>query len=167
MKTILQSGLAYGRCATTLIERWFAPVADLVARLYLARVFFSSGLTKLDDWDITIALFTDEYRTPLLPPEAAAVLGTAGELFFPVLLALGLAGRIGAIGLFGVNIMAVVSYWHVLGLPEQAASLTHHLNWGLLLALLIGHGPGKLSVDALILRIWPGLLDKSACGTSR
>ncbi|XLM23140.1 hypothetical protein MKD33_16725, partial [Chromobacterium piscinae] len=27
-------------------------------------MFFSSGLTKIADWDITLALFTDEYHVP-------------------------------------------------------------------------------------------------------
>ncbi|GAB3264094.1 DoxX family protein [Chitinimonas naiadis] len=154
MNAALNKTIKLGRCAIPLLEQWFAPLADLVARLYVAKVFFSSGLTKIDDWDITVSLFTDEYHVPLLPPELAAVLGAGGELVFPVLLALGLAGRLGALGLTGVNIMAVVSYWHVLGTPEQAAALTHHLNWGLLLALLLAHGPGKLSLDYWIKRRW-------------
>ncbi|HEY9103821.1 DoxX family protein [Chitinimonas sp.] len=147
MNTLTTPVARYGRCAITLIENWFAPLADLAARLYVGKVFFSSGLTKIDDWDITVSLFTDEYHVPLLPPQLAAFMGAGGELFFPVLLVLGLGGRLGALGLTAVNIMAVVSYWHVLGTPEQAAALTHHLNWGLLLALLLAHGPGKLSVD--------------------
>lgn len=147
MNTLTTQAAHYGRCAITLIENGFAPLADLAARLYVAKVFFSSGLTKIDDWDITVSLFTDEYHVPLLPPQLAAFMGAGGELFFPVLLVLGLGGRLGALGLSAVNIMAVVSYWHVLGTPEQAAALTHHLNWGLLLALLLAHGPGKLSVD--------------------
>lgn len=39
---------------------WLQPVAALGARLYVANVFFSSGLTKLRDWDTTLALFMDE-----------------------------------------------------------------------------------------------------------
>ena len=35
------------------------PLAALLARLYLAQVFFLSGLTKLRDWETTVALFTD------------------------------------------------------------------------------------------------------------
>ena len=157
MNTLLQRSLQLGRCAIHLTDRWFAPVADLAARLYIAQVFFSAGLTKLNDWDTTLFLFTEEYRVPLLPPNLAALGGTFGELFFPVLLALGLAGRLGALGLFGVNLMAVVSYWHVLGTPEQAAGLTHHLVWGLLLAGLMAHGPGKLSLDAMVRHRWPDL----------
>ncbi|MGQ5522896.1 DoxX family protein [Chitinimonas sp. PSY-7] len=152
MNAILTRTLAIGQKASALLECYFAPIADLVVRLYIANVFFSSGLTKIQDWDTTVFLFTEEYHAPLLPPNVAAFAGTAGELVFPVLLALGLAGRFGALGLFGVNVMAVISYWHVLGTPEQAAGLTQHILWGLLLVTLIAHGPGKLSLDALIQR---------------
>ena len=66
------------------------PAAALLARGYVAEAFFKSGLTKLRDWDITLALFQDEYKVPLLPPEVAAVMGTCGELVLPVLLLLAL-----------------------------------------------------------------------------
>ena len=105
------------------------PAAALLARLYVAQVFFLSGLTKLRDWDTTVALFTDEYHVPLLPPAAAALLGTVGELVLPVLLVLGLAGRLPALGLFVVNAVAVIS------LSEIApAALQQHVLWGTLLA---------------------------------
>lgn len=158
MPTLPERALHAVQCANTLLARHLAPLADLAARLYLAQVFFRAGLSKLQDWDTTLFLFSEEYRVPLLPPPLAAVAGTAGELIFPILLALGLFGRLGALGLFLVNIMAVVSYWHVLGTPEQAAGLTHHLVWGLLLAMLATHGAGKWSVDTLLQRrfkAWP------------
>ena len=49
-------------------------------------VFFRSGMTKLHDWETTLALFQDEYHVPLLNPTVAAYMGTAGELALPVLL---------------------------------------------------------------------------------
>ena len=52
------------------------------------------GLTKLRDWDVTLALFQDQYHVPLLDPVTAAWLGTGGEIVLPVLLALALAGRL-------------------------------------------------------------------------
>ena len=117
--------------------------AQLLARLYVAQVFFLSGLTKLRDWDTTLALFADEYHVPLLPPPLAAVAGTAGELVLPVLLALGLGGRFAAAGLSVVNAVAVIS------LAEIApAALQQHLLWGCLLVLLLLWGPGRLAVDA-------------------
>jgi putative oxidoreductase len=118
------------------------PLAALLARLYIAQVFFLSGLTKLRDWDTTVALFTDEYKVPFLPPAAAAFMGTAGELVLPVLLVLGLGGRFSALGLFVVNAVAVIS------LSEIApAALQQHVFWGSLLAGLAIYGLGPWSLD--------------------
>ena len=64
--------------------------ALLAARLYVSSVFLKSGYLKLSSWESTLGLFRDEYHVPLLPSDIAAVTGTAGELFFPVLLVLGL-----------------------------------------------------------------------------
>jgi len=120
------------------------PLAALVARAYIAQVFFLSGLTKLRDWGTTVALFTDEYNVPLLPPEVAALMGTAGELVLPVLLVLGLGGRFAALGLSVVNVVAVIS------LSEIApAALQQHITWGVLLAALAIYGGGKWSIDHL------------------
>jgi putative oxidoreductase len=127
------------------------PLALLAARLYVARVFFLSGLTKLRDWDITLALFTDEYKVPWLSPDVAAALGTAGELALPVLLVLGLGGRFAALGLFVVNAVAVVSLRE---LSDAAAQ--QHLFWGCLLVGLLLWGPGRWSADHGLLRRWGG-----------
>ena len=121
---------------------------DLGIRLYMADVFFRSGLVKIRNWDGTRYLFENEYRVPLLPPELAAWLGTFGELFFPPLLALGLAARFAALSLSVVNVVAVISFWHVLG-GNEAARMSHFY-WGLLLLVTACHGPGMLSVDHLI-----------------
>ncbi len=121
------------------------PLAQLAARLYVAQVFFASGLTKIRDWETTLALFEDEYRVPLLSPALAALLGTAGELVLPVLLVLGLAGRFAAAGLFVVNAVAVIS------LAEIApAALQQHQFWGSLLVALVLWGPGRWSLDRWI-----------------
>ena len=118
------------------------PLAALLARLYVAQVFFLSGLTKLRDWGTTVALFTDEYHVPLLSPPVAAALGTAGELVLPVLLVLGLGGRLSALGLFVVNFVAVIS------LSEIApAAFQQHVFWGSLLAALAIFGLGPWSFD--------------------
>ena len=122
---------------------WLKPVAQLGARLYVSGVFFRSGLTKIADWETTLALFADEYHVPLLPTPVAAVAGTFGELFFPVLLVLGLCGRFSALSLSVVNIVAVLS------LSEIApAALQQHQFWGALLLGVVLWGPGKWSVDA-------------------
>ena len=121
------------------------PLAQLAARIYVAHAFFLSGLTKIRDWDTTLALFQDEYHVPLLPSPVAAAMGTAGELLLPVLLALGLAGRFAAAGLSVVNVVAVVS------LAEIAApALQQHVFWGSLLVGLVLWGPGRWSLDRFI-----------------
>lgn len=125
--------------------QWASHVLDLAIRVYMADVFFRSGLVKIRNWDGTLYLFENEYRVPLLPTELAAWLGTFGELFFPPLLALGLAARFAALSLSVVNVMAVVAFWHVLG--ENQAALMSHFYWALLLLVTACHGPGMLSVD--------------------
>ena len=122
---------------------------DLAIRLYVADVFFKSGLTKIEDWDKTVFLFEELYRVPLLAPAAAAALGTFGELFFPPLLALGFAARFSAASLSIVNATAVISYWDVIG--GNPAALMSHVLWGALLLVTLLHGPGKLALDH---RIW-------------
>ena len=117
----------------------------LLGRLYVAQVFFLSGLTKLRDWDITLALFSDEYHVPVLPPELAAYLGTAGEVGLPVLLVLGLGGRIAPLGLSVVNLVAVLS------LSEVApAALQQHISWGIVLVTLAVFGTGRWTLDRLL-----------------
>jgi putative oxidoreductase len=128
---------AVARCLSCL-----SPVADLALRLWVANVFWKSGLTKIQSWETTVQLFTYEYQVPLLPPEVAAVMGTATELFFPVLLALGLGGRFAAFVLFVFNIIAVISYP---GLND--AGLAQHQVWGVMLLACLLHGPGRLSLD--------------------
>lgn len=125
------------------------PLVDLVVRLWVAAVFFKSGLTKIQSWDTTILLFTNEYHVPLLSPYAAALLGTAAELSLPVFLALGLGSRLAAAALFVFNIVAVISY------PElEGAGLDQHYVWGILLLVTLVHGPGALSLDRLITRFY-------------
>jgi len=118
------------------------PLFALALRLYLFRVFFWSGLTKIRSWDSTLALFANEYHVPILPPDIAAVLGTAAELSLPLLLLLGLGTRVTAIALFAFNIVAVASY------PDLSdAGVKDHILWGALLLVTFFYGPGKLALD--------------------
>jgi putative oxidoreductase len=138
-----------------------AHVLDLAIRVYVANVFFRSGLLKINNWDGTLYLFENEYRVPLLPPAAAAWLGTFGELAFPPLLAIGLAARFAALSLSVFNGVAVISFWHVLS--QNQAALMSHFYWGVLLAVTLCHGPGKISLDYWL---WPRLRRGVASGTA-
>jgi putative oxidoreductase len=118
------------------------PLVALAVRLYLFRVFFLSGLTKLRSWDSTLYLFSNEYHVPVLPPAVAAVMGAGGELLFPLLLLAGWQGRFAAAGLFVVNLVAVLSY------PDlEPVMVKDHVLWAVLIAYLFAHGVGRWSVE--------------------
>ena len=125
------------------------PLLLAALRIYVSWQFLKSGWLKLQDWETTRFLFEEEYRVPLLSPGIAAVLGTAGELVFPVLLIVGLLSRFAALGLSVVNVVAVVGYAHVLMSDGFEAALGQHYLWGLMLLTVLVFGPGRLSVDGV------------------
>lgn len=124
------------------------PLFDLSVRLYLANIFWKGGMVKLSSWMSTVMLFTMVYDVPVLSPEMAAYLSTTVELGGSFLLAIGLAGRWAALSLFGLNIVAALSYGQL-----SEAALQEAFYWGVLFLYLVLHGPGLLSADAL-LRSW-------------
>jgi len=142
-----------------------SPLVDLALRLWVADAFFRSGLVKIANMDSTLALFENEYHVPLLPPDFAAYLGTGIELVVPVILVLGLCGRLTAIFMFVYNAICVISYpdlwpngfWT--GLFGDA--FKDHKIWGLMLLVTIVYGPGKLSVDYLLVKLFPKLQPSS------
>jgi putative oxidoreductase len=113
-------------------------------RVAVATVFWNSGTTKLTSWDTTLALFADEYRLPLLPPEFAAPMAAAIELSMPVLLVLGLFTRAAALVLLGMTAVIEIFVY-----PQAWPT---HIQWAAMLLVLLCRGPGPLSVDHLIWR---------------
>jgi len=126
---------------------YLTPILDLGLRLWVANVFWSSGLTKIQSWDTTLMLFEYEYSVPFLPSSIAAILATGVELGAAVLLVLGFGTRFGALALFALNYVAAISYPDI-----SIAGLKDHYLWGALLVVTFFHGPGKLSVDYLLAR---------------
>jgi len=140
-----RAGRTYS-AAAQFIDR-LQPVFALAIRLYVAYVFLRSGLTKIEDWNLTVALFENEYHVPLLSPQVAALLGTAAELALPALLVVGLGTRVAALALFVFNIVAVISY------PDLSdAGLKDHMLWGALMLVLAVYGPGRFSLDRALSR---------------
>lgn len=125
------------------LPEYLAPLFDLGLRLYLANIFFKSGLTKVLSWDSTLYLFSDVYNVPLLPPEVAASMAAGAELGLSMLLVLGLFGRFAAAGLFILNGVAVISYADL-----SDAGINQHLSWGILLGVLLILSRSNWSVDA-------------------
>lgn len=119
----------------------------LLIRVGIADVFWRSGQTKVSGWhvtDTTIQLFRDEYKVPLLSPEVAAYLASIQEHLFSVLLVIGLASRLSALGLLGMT--AVIELFVY---PENWPD---HLLWAGCLVYVLARGPGALSLDALLAR---------------
>jgi putative oxidoreductase len=141
--------LIYTTSQTIRLLDFLSPLIDLGARLWLANVFWKSGITKIASWSSTTLLFTYEYHVPVLSPEVAAFLATAVELGGSALLAVGLFSRFGAAALFVLNITAVIAY------PDLSESgLRDHYFWGILLLIFLFHGPGKISIDHFIRKRW-------------
>lgn len=137
---------AYARLVRALEAA--SPAADLLLRLWVANAFWQAGLVKAASMAATVFMFSSVYHVPLLAPVPAAYLATGIELVFPVLLAFGILTRFAAAFLFVYNIVAVISYpalW--------ATGFTDHKVWGLMLLVTLLHGPGALSVDALLQRL--------------
>jgi putative oxidoreductase len=133
------------------LAKLYAPFA-LATRAYVGWVFLKAGLQKIQNWDSTLSLFTSEYRVPLLPPGAAAVLGTAAELTLPVLLILGLFGRASALAMSLLNAFAVISYAHVLLAEGFEAAIAQHYLWGFMLLMLTIAGLGSWTLECILHR---------------
>ena len=124
-----------------------SPLLDLALRIWVAKVFFQSGLVKIQSWESTLMLFEYEYQVPVLSPTLAAWLATGAELLLPVLLFTGLLSRPAALALFILNIVAVISYPDI-----SPAGVKDHIIWGIMLAVTLIHGPGRLSLDYFLFR---------------
>jgi putative oxidoreductase len=120
-------------------------VISLFARIGVAGVFWRSGQTKVDGWEIrefTFDLFRDEYALPIIPPEFAAYMATIAEHVFPIFLILGLASRLSA--------AALLSMTAVIQVFVYPTSWPDHAMWAAALLFILARGPGFLSVDSLV-----------------
>lgn len=142
------------------LATWFERIPNslvaFIARFSIAAVFWNSGQTKVEGLAINlvsgefqlgwprlsesaIALFQDEYKLPLIPPELAAPLAATAEHVLPLLILLGLATRLSAMGLLGMTLVIQVFVY-----PGAYAT---HGTWAAVLLYLMARGPGVLSID--------------------
>ena len=143
------------------IPHWFIA---LLARFSIAAVFWKSGQTKVEGFEIdiidgrfvlgiphfgdsTVELFRDEYKLPLIPPEIAAFLAAVSEHVFAVLILIGLATRLSALALLGMTIVIEVFVY--------PAAYPVHGVWATVLLYLIAKGAGIVSVDQALSRNFP------------
>ena len=140
-------------------------VAQLALRIALAVPFYRSGLTKWDGFlhlsDSANSLFSDEFKLHLFggeyafpAPHQMAFASGCMEIVLPILLVLGLGTRLAALGLLGMT--AIIQ----LTAPEGWANF--HLIWAATALAILVHGPGKISLDALIGKLFGRVLAKGA-----
>ncbi len=143
--TVPSASIAGGvSCILGLLERFPVAIPQVLFRAAMALIFWRSGQTKLANWDLTVQLFQNEYRVPVLPSELAALLATGVELAGPVLLVAGLATRLSAAAMLAMTL--------VIQLFVYPQSYPDHLLWAGPLVYLVLRGPGVLSADHFIRR---------------
>jgi putative oxidoreductase len=127
-----------------LIPYW---LIALVARLAPAGVFWRSGQTKLNGWQVTdsaVALFENEFQLPVISPWLAAHITAYAEFLFPVLLVLGLATRFTALAM-----MIMTAVIEIFVFPD---AWPIHGTWAACFLILMTRGPGIVSLDHFIAR---------------
>lgn len=123
-------------------ERSAGPALDLVIRLWLAGIFFTSGVIKISDWDKALFLATYEYPVSWMDPVTAAYLGVSIELAGAVLFALGLATRFAALAMLALSLVIQLNY----------VVLDINLFWIALFGWYVIRGPQTLSLDHALTR---------------
>lgn len=134
------------------LERVPYTLLALPLRFAVATIFWNSAMAKLANWESALALFTDEYKVPVLPPELAAYMAVSIELAAPVLLVLGLFTRATAVVLLGMTAVIEIFVY-----PQAWPT---HLQWTAMLLVLLCRGAGAWSLDSLLWR-WSARRDNA------
>ena len=127
-------------------------LTQLVLRFGLAVPFWRSGVNKWDGFlqlnDVAIQLFSTEFQLhlpggpyPFPAPAVIAFAAGSAEILLPILLVLGLATRVAAVGLLTMTLvveLTVPGGWPL------------HLTWAARALGIMAWGPGRMSLDHLI-----------------
>jgi putative oxidoreductase len=131
-------------------------LTQFMLRVALAVPFWKSGMLKWHGLfqlnDTAIDLFTEEFKLhlpggpyPFPHPELFAFASGCGEVMFPVLLVLGFGTRFAAIGLLLMTCvieLTVPDGWPI------------HITWAAMALGIAAWGPGRLSIDAMLERVF-------------
>ncbi|HEY0274537.1 MAG TPA: DoxX family protein [Paenirhodobacter sp.] len=144
------------RAVVTGLGRVGGMAAPPVLRIALALPFLRSGMTRWDGvlslnpatpylFETTFQLHLFGHAYPLPFPDLLAWITALAEIGLPCLLILGLATRLGALGLLLMT--------GVIQLIFPEAWVNFHLYWAAIALAIVALGPGKMSIDALIVQI--------------
>lgn len=152
--------IAFVTNLTRQFERFPYAVLALLGRFAMARTFFDSGQTKLageakcfgphlcaklNPFDLAgsaVPLFQDEYHMPF--PWFSAHAAALAEFTLSILLLVGLASRLSALGLLAMTaVIAIFVY---------PGAYVLHATWATILLMIITLGPGAISLDRVIAR---------------
>ena len=128
--------------AVGLAGRFPLSILQLMFRLAIASVFLKAGLNKLASWELTVQLFADEYKVPVLSPEVAATLASTVEIGCSTLLILGLGTRLATLPLLGMILVIQTTVY-----PNAYAE---HVTWASILLFLLTRGGGPWSLDRVL-----------------
>src|SRR6516225_6542129 len=88
-----------------IAEKTVGPLLDLLIRLWLAKIFWASGMAELQNWTGALLLSTHQYPLSWLDPITATRLVAAIELIGPPLLVVGLARRFAALAMLILSLV--------------------------------------------------------------
>lgn len=128
-----------------LINKILIPIADLSVRIWVGLIFWNAGIHKIFNINATVWLFNNEYMVPLISPTFVAYVSVGLDLVFAVLLIIGLFGRLSALVLLTLNILAMIFYKQL-----GAGAFAWHELLSLLLFISLAHGPGKIALDQFV-----------------
>lgn len=147
--------LKIAACKINLLEIWGYSILAVIIRIWMAVIFWKSGLTKVEITNIagfeiplpsiledTYDLFEYEYAVPFLPVAIATILATTTEIIAAIMLTLGLGARIAAFAFICMTLVIQFTY--------QADDM--HYVWMMLLGVILTLGSGLFSADHLIKR---------------
>jgi putative oxidoreductase len=128
--------------ATDLLARVPLAAIQTLFRIAVASVFLKAGSNKIASWELTVQLFADEYKVPVLSPELAATMATTFEIGCSLALIVGLGTRLAALPLLGM--IAVIQTF------VYPSAYSEHLTWASILIFLLARGGGAWSLDRLL-----------------
>ena len=127
---------------TDFLGRLPLSIVQVLFRLAVASAFLKAGLNKIASWELTVQLFADEYKVPVIPPEIAARMAATFEIGCSLLLIAGLATRLATLPMLGMIL--------TIQLFVYPNAYSEHLTWASILVFLLTRGGGQWSLDRLL-----------------